>query len=229
MQHHFNHQAAEKRSTHTIATSVRIVFAFVFLLLATSVVPLTVRAQCQPGFAGPFTTTMTVTTNCGPTLVKVTYCIPGPTIFPKEHYHIIGVQILSPGAGCQLTGQVMRDIGKQLIEGNPGGFGCTNDCPHLFSSFTVSWGTCWRPLNQDSTLWEPCAIPADQGCADAYAVCCRCDGTLKAFYQGSGASDQCEFTSGCKTMCPGAGVPEPIDCPGGRAAGGGGEGTKKIK
>lgn len=171
-------------------------------------------AQCQPGFTGPYTTTMTVTTNCGATLVQVTYCKAGPGTWPPYEYQITGTVVLSPsGSGCQITGGVMREIARKLIQQNPGGFSCSPNCPQIIPVFKIGWGTCWRQLPGTDT-WEPCPTPANQGCLDYFAVCCRCDGSLTAFYQGSGGSDQCEYETGCTTMCAPPAAAEPIVCPG---------------
>jgi len=168
-------------------------------------------AQCQPGFTGPYTTTMVVSTNCGPTTVQISYCLPGPGIVPPYEYQITGVVVLSPtGSGCVITGTVMRQAGKLLIEQNPYGFSCNDNCPAVFPTFKIGWGTCWRMISPDH--WEPCPAGVNQGCADFYDVCCRCDGTLHAFYQSSATSDQCETEYGCTTMCAPLDTPDPVQC-----------------
>lgn len=88
--------------------------AIVAMLVSTSS---SLQAQCQPGFTGTYTTTMVVATNCGPTTVQISYCLPGPGIVPPYEYQITGVVVLSPaGSGCMITGAVMREAGKKLIE-----------------------------------------------------------------------------------------------------------------
>lgn len=165
------------------------------------------QAQCPTGFLGPFTTTMTVP-SCPGVAIQVKYCIPGPTVFPSNQYHILQVTIPT-GSGCVLTGQKMREIAKILITQNPIGLTCKN-CPEIITSFQVSWGTCWTEINGQ---WDPCPAGASQGCADLFQICCRCDGTLTPFYQGTATSDQCEYQTGCTTMCPGVQPPEPVVCP----------------
>ena len=183
--------------------------AIVAMLVSTSS---SLQAQCQPGFTGPYTTTMVVATNCGPTTVQISYCLPGPGIVPPYEYQITGVVVLSPaGSGCMITGAVMREAGKKLIEQNPYGFACKDNCPKVFPTFKIGWGTCWRIIAPDR--WEPCPVGGvNQGCADFYDVCCRCDGTLTAFYQSSATSDQCETEYGCKTLCAPPAPSEPVQC-----------------
>ncbi len=172
------------------------------------------QAQCPAGFLGPFTTTMTVTlpAPCGLTTVQVQYCIGGPTIAPPNQYHVTSVTIVSSsGTPCNIGGAALRIIGKALIEQNPAGFNCSGNCPTVIPNMKVGWGLCGRTVNN---VWEPCPTSyASQGCADVYEVCCRCDGTLKAFFKTALTSDACNDPTGCETMCPGAGIFEPTQCP----------------
>lgn len=120
-------------------------------------------------------------------------------------------------AGCPVDAATMREIGRQLIQNNPGNFPCdTSNCPRTWPSITVSRAACWK---QVFNTYEPCRT-ADQGCADVFEVCCQCDSTITAFYKFSTSSDQCETGSGpeCKTTCALSGTPETTVCPGAVAA-----------
>lgn len=183
-------------------------FLFILLFLF---IPYHSQAQCPSGWISG-TTTMAVTLSCGPAVVQVTYCRPGPLIFPKEQYRIVGINILSPGPGmgCTIDGTVLRAIGKQLIIQNPSGFNCQGSCPVLLGMFTVSYGACMKEISPG--IFETCPQVAAEGCADGYLVCCRCNGTLTPYYQGSGPSDQCEYEWGCITTCAPQGPIEPAVC-----------------
>lgn len=179
--------------------------ALILLLSAPSL-----QAQCPTGFLGPFTTTMTVP-SCPGVTMQVKYCIPGPTVFPSNQYHILQVTIPT-GSGCALTGQKMREIAKVLIAQNALGLTCNGNCPAILGAVQVSSATCWT-VNQETGEADPCPVGANQGCADLFQVCCRCDGTLTAFYQATVASDQCEYETGCTTLCSGPSAPDPVVCP----------------
>lgn len=169
-------------------------------------------AQCPTGFAGPFTTTITVVLPppCGTTTVQVEYCVGSTYIGPVSQYRITKVTIVSSGTPCVIDGANMRIIAKALIENNPAGLNCAGNCPTVIPIMKVGWGNCGHTVNG---VWEPCPSAANDGCGDLYEICCRCDGTLRAFYKGSSPSDQCEYETGCTTMCPPAGTPEPTQCP----------------
>lgn len=201
-------QAWRTECSKTISKLLMLTAGMLAILLTTTSA---LQAQCQPGFTGPYTTTMIVTTNCGPTTVQISYCLPGPGIVPPYEYQITGVVVLSPlGSGCVITGTVMREAGKKLIEQNPYEFSCQGNCPSVIPTFKIGWGSCWRQTSPDH--WEPCPTGVNQGCADYYDVCCRCNGTLTAFYKSSATSDQCETEFGCTTMCAPPDLPQPVQC-----------------
>lgn len=205
----------ENQSFGFIARCTMTVLLFASLLMFA---PTTSQAQCPAGWI-PGTTTVTVTVLCGgvPTVatLQIDYCYPGSGVFPKQQYQITRVKVLSPGpgSGCVIDGVVMQEIGRKLIEKNPVGFTCTGNCPTLLPQFNVSYAACMEELIPGSGDWTPCPQAASQGCADYWLVCCKCNGTLTAFYQGKATSDQCEYEWGCTTTCSPAGPIETPVCP----------------
>lgn len=164
-----------------------------------------VSAQCPTGWLGPVVSVV----NVGGCAYTVTACYPGPNVFPQEQYRITSI---TSDSGCALTGSTMREISRKLIEANPGNFLCDSaNCPHRFTSFTVSRATCWK---QTGNTYDECGS-ADQGCADIFEVCCQCPNTLTAFYKGGQTSDQCQSGSdpACVTICANVGTPEETVCP----------------
>lgn len=169
------------------------------------------QAQCPSGWVSA-STTISMTLSCGPATVKVDFCYPGPLIFPKEQYRIVGITVLSPGpgAGCTIDGSVLRSIGKQLVLLNPSGIQCPSNCPRLRGMFQVSYGACMTEISPG--IFETCPLASAEGCLDQWAVCCHCNGAINVFYQGSISSDQCEYEWGCITTCAAPDPIEPINC-----------------
>lgn len=190
------------------------------LLLVLLWLPSSASAQCPTGWTGIGTTTLNIMLLCGSPPVPITitisvdYCTPGPDIVPQTQYKV--KEVRGVPAGCTFDGLALRAIARALIRTNPEGFSCEGICPSLFPTWQTSWNNCWKsiPAGNGTLQWVVCnTSPAAEACLDLYAVCCKCNGTLIPFYQGSQPSTgSCSDDPACTYMCPGPAPVEPVTC-----------------
>ncbi len=205
---------------YTHRLGIRVALLSLFLAIAFLACTSTGKAQaCPPGYVGPFTTTFVLfSSNCGHFVtVTVRYCHTADTVAPPGYY----IQWLRAptdmGVDCIDT-SFFRDIGELLIEQNLADFDLCNEqnCPRVELRVEATWENCHTTFQSGPNQYVvPCGV-ASQACGDFYAVCCRCNGSLQAFYRGSLTSDECESTGdpNCMPTCPTPGTPQAIVCPG---------------